>query len=246
MRNIKLFIAYLGTNYHGFQVQKNGVTVCEVLQNAIEQVLGARYDVKGCSRTDSGVHANRFCLNFKCETALPLWNIEKALNAVLPNDIAVLSAEDVPEAFHARYDCKGKRYLYKIWNSGTRNPFLQGLAYHYYHKIDMERANAVCAQFVGTHDFAALCGSKNTKDDTVRTITACGIRREGSLVEFFVEGDGFLYNMVRIMVGTVTAVSENRLDLRALPCMIEQGVRRVECRTMPACGLYLDEVFYNE
>lgn len=246
IRNIKLILCYRGTGYLGFQVQPGGITICEAVQDAIERIFGVRYDVKGCSRTDSGVHANRYCLNFRTDSDLPAWRIKRGLNAVLPGDIAVLEAEDAPEEFHARYSCKGKRYVYKIWNSEVRNPFLTGLTYHYFRPIDLERARQVCGVFVGTHDFAAFCGSKNTKEDTVRTIYACDMRRSGDLVEFFVEGDGFLYNMVRILVGTVLAVNENRLDVRDLPRMMELGVRRVECRTMPACGLYLDEVFYQD
>ena len=245
MRNIKLTICYLGTNYHGFQVQNNGITVCEAMQNAIERIFGKRYDIKGCSRTDAGVHANRYCLNFFAATEMPLWGIKKALNAVLPEDIAVQCAEDVPDDFHARYSCKGKRYLYKIWNCDYKNPFLQGLVYHYFRTIDLVQAQAVCDMFVGTHDFAAFCGGKNTQEDTIRTITACGMRRSGNLVEFYVEGDGFLYNMVRILVGTVIAVCENRLNLQDIPRIMKLGVRRVECKTMPAWGLYLDEVFYE-
>lgn len=245
MRNIKLILAYRGTNYHGFQVQSNGVTVCSTVQDAIEQIFGVRYGVKGCSRTDSGVHANRYCMNFQPETDMPAQGIQRALNAVLPDDIAVLEACDVPADFHARYDCKGKRYVYKIWNSRVKNPFLLGLAHPYFRPLDLEKMRSVCENFIGRHDFAALCGSKNTQEDTVRTIAACGIEAQGDLVEFFVEGDGFLYNMVRIMVGTAIAVNENRLNPQDISRMMEQGVRLVECRTMPACGLYLDDVFYS-
>lgn len=244
MRNIKLVIAYLGTRYVGFQVQKNGVSVCEALQNALQSVLGERPGVKGCSRTDSGVHASRYCLNFRTEKTIEPWKLKRALNAVLPRDISVLEAEDAAEDFHARFDCKGKRYVYKIWNSETRNPFLEGMAYEYFRPIDIEKARDVCAGLVGTHDFAAFCGGKNTKEDTVRTIFSFDIRQSGALVELVIEGDGFLYNMVRILAGTVFAVNEGRLAAEDIPDILAGKTRRVECRTAPACGLYLDEVMY--
>ncbi|MEF9852941.1 MAG: tRNA pseudouridine(38-40) synthase TruA [Hydrogenoanaerobacterium sp.] len=244
MRNIKLIISYLGTNYHGFQVQKNGVTVCEALQDAMEQVLRERDDVKGCSRTDAGVHANAYCLSFKTESKMPVRRIKMGLNAVLPCDISVLSAEEAAEDFHARYSCKGKRYIYKLWNSEARNPFLQGLAFQYFRPIDLVKAQSVCSVLTGTHDFAAFCGGKNTKEDTTRTIYSFDIKKNGELVELAVEGDGFLYNMVRILAGTVIAVNEDRLAIEDVSKMLDEKCRRMQCRTMPACGLYLDRVFY--
>ena len=244
MRNIKLTLAYLGTRYCGFQVQKNGVSVCEVLQNAMEQVLGARGDVKGCSRTDAGVHANGYCLNFKTETQMTLRTMKKGLNAVLPNDISVLNAEEAAESFHARYDCRRKRYIYKIWNSEARNPFLQGMAYHYFRPIDVEKVQEMAKLLVGTHDFAGFCGGKNTKEETTRTIFVFDIRQSGALTELVVEGDGFLYNMVRILAGAVFAVCEGRLSIEEIPKIFEDKQRRVQCRTMPANALYLDEVIY--
>ena len=246
MQNIRLVLSYRGTNYHGFQVQPRHITVCEALQDAIESVFGERYDVKGCSRTDSGVHATRYCLSFHADTRLAPWQMVRALNAALPRDIAVLEAADAPEGFHARYSCKGKRYIYRLWNGPVRCPFWEGLAYHYFRRLDLERVSAACAVFVGTHDFAAYCGGKNEQEDTVRTVTRFAVWQTGDLAEFVIEGDGFLYNMVRILVGAVLAVNEGRLTVEELTRIMEAGVRRVECRTMPACGLYLDDVFYEE
>ena len=225
-------------------MQPGGITICEAVQDAIERIFGVRYDVKGCSRTDSGVHANRYCLNFRTDSDLPTWRIKRGLNAVLPGDIAVLEAEDAPEEFHARYSCKGKRYVYKIWNSEVRNPFLTGLTYHYFRPIDLERARQVCGFFVGRHDFAAFCGSKNTKEDTVRTIYACDTRRSSDLVEFFVEGDGFLYNMVRAMVGTCVYASEGKLSPDDIPGLLEGRNRTDAGPTAPPQGLYMTNLWY--
>ena len=244
MRNILLTICYRGSAYHGFQVQKNALTVCEVLQDAMQRVLGSRDDVKGCSRTDAGVHASRYCVSFHTQSAMPVERMAYALNCVLPPDVAVLSAREVADDFHARYSCRGKRYVYRIYNAPVRSPFWEGLALYYPRPLDLGLCNAVCAQFVGTHDFAAMCGSKNEQTDTTRTLTACQMRREGDLVLFSVEGDGFLYNMVRILVGTVLAVQEGRLRVDDIPDILTQRRRRIEARTAPAHGRYLDEVFY--
>ena len=137
-RNLLLTIRYQGTNYHGFQVQKNAVTVAQVLQDALESVLGAREDIKGCSRTDSGVHANMFCVSVKTNSKIPCQSLIRALNVKLPYDIAVTDCREVPLDFHARYDCKGKRYLYQINNSEIKNPFAYRLQYDYRYPIDVE------------------------------------------------------------------------------------------------------------
>lgn len=137
-RNLLLTIRYQGTNYHGFQVQKNAVTVAQVLQDALESVLGAREDIKGCSRTDSGVHANMFCVSVKTNSKIPCQSLIRALNVKLPYDIAVTDCRKVPLDFHARYDCKGKRYLYQINNSEIKNPFAYRLQYDYRYPIDVE------------------------------------------------------------------------------------------------------------
>ncbi|MDD2955876.1 MAG: tRNA pseudouridine(38-40) synthase TruA [Oscillospiraceae bacterium] len=245
MRNILLTISYLGTRYHGFQVQKNAVTVAQTLQDAMEILLGRREDIKGCSRTDAGVHAGFYCLNFKTENPMPLPRIQRGLNGLLPWDISVRGCREVPEDFHARYDVLGKRYRYLIWNSPARSPFWEGRAYSYYPPLDLEKARAVCRAYVGSHDFSAFCSVKSDVEDRVRTVTHCGIEREGDLVTFTVEGDGFLYHMVRIMVGTMFWVNEGRLSVEEIPAIIASRDRGRAGKTAPACGLYLDRVFYD-
>ncbi|HNW03766.1 MAG TPA: tRNA pseudouridine(38-40) synthase TruA [Oscillospiraceae bacterium] len=246
MRNLLLTISYKGTNYHGFQVQKNAVTVCEVLQNAMETLLGERPDVKGCSRTDAGVHANKYCVSFRTENPARCMRIARGLDALLPDDIAVCSCREVSEEFHARYSCKGKRYIYKIWDAPYMSPFLRGLALHHPKPVDEYLLDAVCTDFVGKHDFSAFAGAKNEQEDSVREIYDCSVSREGNLVTFSVTGDGFLYNMVRIMAGTLLAVNDGKIAPDALPGILASKDRGRAGKTARAEGLYLDDVFYDE
>lgn len=243
--NLLLTIRYQGTNYHGFQVQKNALTVSQVLQDALEAVLGRREDIKGCSRTDSGVHANMFCVSVRTQSRIPCQSLVRALNVKLPHDIAVTGCRQVPLNFHARYDCRGKRYLYQINNSEVKDPFAWRLVYDYRYPIDVALCNRQCQDFVGTHDFSAFCSAGSSVEDRVRTITACGMRREGERVTFFVEGDGFLYNMVRIMVGTVLEIAAGIKAPGCIPQIIESRDRAMAGFTAPAWGLYLDQVFYD-
>lgn len=246
MRNLLLTISYKGTNYHGFQVQKNAVTVCEVLQNAMEVLFKERPDVKGCSRTDSGVHADMYCVSFKTESELSCESIRTSLDALLPEDIAVKDCEEVGADFHARYSCKGKRYVYKIWNAPYMSPFYQGLALHYPRPLDENLLDAVCTDFIGKHDFTAFSGAKNEQEDCEREIFDCQIEREGELVTFSVTGDGFLYNMVRIMAGTLLAVNEGKIEPDEIPEIIASKDRSRAGKTARPEGLYLNYILYNE
>ena len=160
--------------------------------------------------------------------------------------MAVKSCKEVPLVFHPRYDCKSKRYLYRIWNSQAKNPFLKNYAWHYKSKLDADILNEQAKQFIGTHDFAGFCSSGSSVEDTVRTIYDCGVVRNGDEVDFYVEGNGFLYNMVRIMVGSLIEISEKRIEKDTLTAIIESRDREKAGRTAPACGLFLDYVSYGE
>ena len=159
MRNLLMTLAFRGTAYHGFQVQKNAVTVCQVFQDAVERALSRRYDVNGSSRTDAGVHAEGFAIGMRIEERIPCDALVRALNVNLPADIAVLDCREVPEDFHPRYSALGKRYLYKIWNAREKNPFLADLAYHVPKKLDETLADQAARAFVGRRDFSALCAA---------------------------------------------------------------------------------------
>ncbi len=245
-RNLLLTIRYQGTAYHGFQVQKNALTVAQVLQDALEAVLGRREDIKGCSRTDSGVHANMFCVSVRTESAIPCQSLVRALNVKLPCDIAVTDCRQVPDDFHARYSCTGKRYLYQINNSPVKDPFRWKQVYDYRYPIDVAMCDRQCKDFIGTHDFSSLCSAGSSVEDHVRTVTACGMVREGDRVTFYVEGDGFLYNMVRIMVGTILEIAAGSKPQGCIPQILEQRDRAAAGFTAPAWGLYLDRVFYEQ
>ncbi len=244
MKNFLLEISYKGGAYHGWQVQSNAVTVQEKLQDAIEAVFGKREDVKGCSRTDSGVHANVFCCNFRTEKEISAEKIPAALNANLPFDISVKSCREVPFDFHARYDCKGKEYVYKIWNAQERNPFYNKLYYHYKYKIDVDLLNKEAQDFVGVHDFSSFCASGSSVEDMTREIYSFRVEKTGDEVLFYVSGNGFLYNMVRIMVGTLLDISSGKIEKGNIKKIIDSKNRENAGFTAPAEGLYLNKVYY--
>lgn len=246
MRNLLLTISYCGKNLHGWQIQENAITVQEVFQNALYEIIHERPDIKGCSRTDSGVHANMYCVSMKIKHPITNDHLMMALNRYLPEDVAVLSVRDVDDDFHARYSCTGKEYVYKVWNSCVRNPFMNGLALHYRYELDEKALNREAQAFVGKHDFTSFCTlDKREKGDFIREVKYFRVERNGDMVTFTVSADGFLYNMVRIMVGTLLAISQGRIDEGSLPGIIASENRKHAGPTAPACGLYLNQVFYD-
>lgn len=244
MKNFLLTIRFLGTNYHGFQVQKNAVTVCEKVQDAIETVTGIRSDVKGCSRTDSGVHAYRYCLNFHSDTSLSEEDLVRALNANLPFDISATDCSVVPDDFHARYSVKSKEYIYMIYNSKKRDPFWEGRAYRYVSHIDEKLLNRSAKMFCGTHDFSAFCAAGSDMGNKTRTVQEFTVERREDLVIFRICADGFLYNMVRILVGTLLHINEGKISLCAIRSLIDDRDRSKCGPTVPPEGLYLNQVNY--
>ncbi|MGN0456303.1 MAG: tRNA pseudouridine(38-40) synthase TruA [Acutalibacteraceae bacterium] len=245
MRNILLTISYDGKAYHGWQIQKNALTVQEVFQSSLEKIIGSDFTVKGCSRTDSGVHANMYCINVMTEHRIPAERLKCAMNRFLPPDIAVLKSEEVGLDFHARYSCKSKEYVYKIWNREERNPFLNGYALHYRYSLDEQMLNKAAQAYVGSHDFTSFCTpDKREKGDFTRTVKHFTVTRSGDLVEMRVEADGFLYNMVRIMVGTLLRIAQGKIGENDIPNIINAKNRKAAGPTAPACGLYLNKVNY--
>lgn len=244
-KNLLLKIAYDGANYHGWQIQENAVAVQEVFQKALFSVTGLREDIKACSRTDTGVHAREFCISIKTECPIPPQRLQAALNHYLPQDICVSYCAEAAPDFHARYSCKGKEYTYEIWNSPVRNPFLKGRALHYWYPIDEALLNRAAGYYVGSHDFSSFCTlDKREKGDFTRTVTWARVERRDDLVVFTVAADGFLYNMVRIMAGTLLRVQQKKLLPEDIPGIILAKNRREAGPTAPACGLYLNKVFY--
>ncbi|MDO4363834.1 MAG: tRNA pseudouridine(38-40) synthase TruA [Clostridia bacterium] len=244
MRRLLVTIRYDGSAYHGYQVQSNALTVQEVFQNAVQKVFGERLDVKGCSRTDSGVHANMYCISFDTDMNISNESVVLALNTYLPEDVAAYDCREVGIDFHPRYNCKSKEYLYKIYNGKYRNPFYAKYALWYRWNIDAEYLNNEAQAFVGKYDYSGFCSIKSDVEDTVREIYSCNVWREGDFVYFKVCGDGFLYNMVRIMVGTLLFVSEGKIKSGELKNIILSKDRKKAGKTAPPQGLYLNNVSY--
>ena len=246
MRNLKVMTAYRGTEYHGFQRQSNAVTVQEVLERCVSKVLNEPVGITGCSRTDTGVHANQFCFNVKTNSNIRNIGFVRGVNGELPDDISILSCEDVPLDFHARYDCKGKEYIYKMHCNESKDPFSADLMLHYRRKFDIDAARKAAAYFVGTHDFASFCADCTNVSTTVRTIYSFDIENCGDSVIMLVKGNGFLYNIMRIIAGTLIDVSEKRISPDDIPDILAARDRLRAGRTAMAHGLYLNRVFYSE
>ena len=253
---MKLFlrISYVGTAYCGYQVQPNGVTVQEKLNEAAEAVFGHPCDIVGCSRTDSGVHARDFCATVTArgkeflETTVPTERIPQIFNSALPDDIAVKHAALVPDDFHARYGVISKEYEYLIDNAPLRSPFLAARAWHIPRPIDdaaLARMNEAAAHFVGTRDFSALRDGDPEEKNPVRTVLSASVTREGDMIFFRVRGDGFLYHMVRVMTGVLVSVARSKLTPDEVERLIAAGKRAAFGATAPADGLYLNAVDYG-
>ena len=203
MRNIALKLMYNGTAYHGWQVQKNAVTVCGTLEKAIADICGGPVHLTGCGRTDAGVHAEHYIANFRTESRIPVDRLPFAVNTHTPEDIAVKEAFEVAEDFNAIGSCIKKEYTYRIYNSRLGNPFYVDRAWFYPKHLDESVMQRAASQFVGTHDFRAVRSVGTETRTTVRTVHYFQVERKGELIECRVCADGFLYNMVRAMVGTV-------------------------------------------
>lgn len=250
---ILLNISYVGSAYCGYQVQKNGVTVQQKLNEAARAVFGFDCDIVGCSRTDRGVHANMFCACVsECGkegilSTIPEGSLAKAFNSYLPGDISVRSAKYVEDGFHPRYDVKYKEYVYKILNAPICDPFLFGRVWHYPKPIsdeDVRKMDEAAKKYIGKHDFSAFMASGSSVSSTVREVVSAGVRKNGELIEFTVAADGFLYNMVRIMTGTLIAVAQGKLFPDDIPEIIVSADRSRAGMTAPAEGLYLNRVVY--
>lgn len=244
MRNIKITIEYEGTNYCGWQIQPNKPTVQEELIKAINKITGENVNLIGAGRTDSGVHATGQVANFRTISNIPGRKFASAITSQLPYDIAVKQSEEVPLDFHARFDAKGKRYKYIIVNQSIRSPLLRNFAYYIPYKLDLDLMNKGKDYLLGSHDFGTFMSSGSSIKDTVRTINFVSINEHDNLIIFKIEGNGFLYNMVRIIVGTLVDIGRERIYVNNLPNIIESKDRTNAGHTAPAQGLYLEKVFY--
>lgn len=244
MRKLKITIQYDGSSYHGWQVQKNAVSVQEVFQDAVEKVFLKRLDVTGCSRTDSFVHANMYVLTLETDMNISNEGVIMALNSKLPSDIAVIDCEECESDFHPRYSCKSKEYIYKLYNGKRPNAFLPKYAYYYRRPIDADYLNSQAQAYVGTFDYSGFCSAKSDVEDTVRSVKSFKVWREGDIVYFKVEADGFLYNMVRIIAGTLVFVGGGKINPNDMTDIINSKDRERAGITAPPQGLCLKEVYY--
>lgn len=245
----KLTLRWRGTDYCGWQVQPGVATVCGTVQDAVEKLFGRRGELTGCSRTDSGVHAAGFVAALGCAgCCIPPEALLRALNVNLPRDIAVTACEAVGENFHPRYDAAAKRYRYRWYQSETRDPFREGLAVQLPRPVDAEAMDRAAKRLLGTHNFSAFCasGGKIPPEERVRTLTECAVTPIGDEIHLTVTGDGFLYNMVRIIAGTLLEIGQGRRSPEEMEAIL-RGERREDAgKTAPACGLYLEQVFYDK
>ncbi len=244
---VLLEIAYRGSAYHGWQVQSGTKlpTVQGELQKAAEKLIGGSVSITGCSRTDTGVHAKQYFCTLSAERInIPCAAIPYALGSLLPDDIAVLEARACDEDFHPRYSCREKEYVYVFYDSPRRDPLLADRAWWVMQRLDEEKMSEAAKKVLGTHDFSAFCASGATVDDKTRTVYSCCVERDGHMVKMTIRGNGFLYNMVRIIAGTLADVSRGKIGVEDIPAIIESKDRKLAGQTAPPGGLYLERVIY--
>lgn len=239
-------IAFDGAAFHGWQQQENAVTVQGELKSAWERLTGEIPNIIGCSRTDAGVHANEYYFNVRTDSTIPVQSFPVALaSAKLPKEISVYFCKEVNYDFNARFDCVKKEYEYVIENTQIPSPFLYKRAFNHKYKIDVDLMNEAAQHFIGTYDFSAFCAADAQVKSKVRTIYSASVEREGDLVKFRVCGNGFLYNMVRIMAGTLIYVNNGRIKVDEIPDIIKSCDRTKAGVTAIPDGLYLNKVYYG-
>ena len=246
MRNIALFLTYVGTNYHGWQVQKRDVSVAQTMEEAASAIVGHPVKMTGCGRTDAGVHARCYVANFRTTSSIPADRIPYAMNTHLPEDIVVTGAMDVHEDFNAIGSCVKKEYTYLIYNSRIRDPFYVDKAWFYPKHLDETVMQQAADQFVGTHDFAAVRSVGTNVKSTIRTVYYYDVERDGDLIKLRVCANGFLYNMARAMAGTVVYAAEGKIDPAQIGALLDSGNRTAAGPTVPPGGLYMTKLWYDD
>lgn len=246
MRNLKLILTYDGTRYRGWQrLSGEENTIQGKLETTLSRILGEPVEVSGSGRTDAGAHALGQVASFHCQNPMPCPALLEALRSYLPEDIGVLSCEEAAPRFHARLNATGKTYLYRVWNSPEPCVFDRRYVYRMEEPLDLSAMERAASMLLGTHDFLSFCSNKHFKKPSLRTISSLTIRRQGPEVRFTVTGDGFLYNMVRILVGTLLEVGTGRRSPEEIPQILAARNRAAAGYTVPAAGLFLTEVTYQ-
>ncbi|MCE4051771.1 tRNA pseudouridine(38-40) synthase TruA [Bacillus sp. Au-Bac7] len=245
MQRYKGIVSYDGTEYCGFQLQPKDRTVQGEIEKALKKLhKGSEIKIQASGRTDAGVHAKGQVIHFDSDLDIPAGKWELALNALLPHDIVFSTIEAVDRSFHARYNVQGKEYRYFIHLSERRDPFKRNFAYYYPYQLDIGAIREALEYFIGEHDFTSFCSMKTDKEDKVRTIHSMRLVEEGDMLVFCFEGNGFLYNMVRIIIGTLLDVGRGKRKPESIKEIIEKKDRKAAGKTASANGLYLWKVFY--
>jgi tRNA pseudouridine38-40 synthase len=243
-RNIKLTLAYDGTRYHGFQRQQNALAIQEIVETRLAFLFGHPLKIAGAGRTDTGVHAYGQVISFTTTGSIPVGNIPRAARGLLPDDIVVLQAEEVDAGFHARFSAQSKIYEYRIHQSPVADPFLRNYSWHIGQTLDSEQMHIAVQAIVGTHDFSAFRASGSAPVNPVRTILAASCTQSGTQIQFSFWGTGFLYHMVRNLVGTLVNVGRGKLTVEQFSAVLQSCDRHQAGATAPPQGLYLKEVHY--
>ncbi|MGN1098162.1 MAG: tRNA pseudouridine(38-40) synthase TruA [Clostridia bacterium] len=241
----KLTIMYDGTAYHGWQRQQNGITVQEIMEDTVSRIMSKETAIVGCSRTDAGVHARMYVCSFFADTTIPADKLPFVLNTMLPPDIRAVGCELACEDFNARFDAVKKTYKYQIWNTSFGDPFLRNYAWHYPVKLDFEAMEKACGIIRGEKDFRCFMAAGSVVKNTVRNLSELRAEKDGELITVTASANGFLYNMVRIIVGTLVYIGNGKLKLDELEGLIREGDRRKMGITAPPQGLRLYEVLYD-
>ncbi len=245
MRNIKLTIEYDGKRYLGWQrLGDSDNTIQGKIESVLTKMVGEETEIIGSGRTDAGTHARGQVANFKTNATMDLTKMSDFLNRYLPQDIVIKSIGEASERFHARYHATGKKYSYYVWNDVIPSAFERNYSFHYPKELDLDRMNEACQMLKGTHDFLGFSSLKKTKKSSIRKMTELSIQKEGSQLHFTFVADGFLYNMVRILMGTLLEIGAGTMELTDIEEIFTTKSRMNAGETVPSHGLFLDEVYY--
>ncbi|MGX7420250.1 tRNA pseudouridine(38-40) synthase TruA [Carnobacterium gallinarum] len=246
MRTIKLTIEYDGRRYLGWQrLSDSDNTIQGKIEGVLTQITNEKIEIIGSGRTDAGAHARGQVASFKLNSEMDSVKMLDLLNRYLPRDIVVKKVVEVPERFHARYNATGKKYSYHVWNDPIPSALNRHYSFHYPKELNLDIMNQACSRLVGIHDFAGFSSIKKSKKSTVRKIEELSVEREGNLLHFTFVGEGFLYNMVRIIMGTLLEIGTGTMKLDVIEEIFESKIRQNAGETVPSHGLFLDEVYYK-
>lgn len=244
MRNIKLILSFDGTDFHGYQIQKNAHTIEAELTHAISKITNEDIKIIGCGRTDSGVHAYEYVVNFKTNSKISLEKFPLAINGNINKAISVSCAFEENDDFHARFSTKKKTYVYRILNSKIANPFENRYSYRYGGELDTQKMKQACEKFVGTHDFSSHKSLGTETKTSVRTLFECFIEIKGEIIEITMTADGFLYNMARTIAGTIIKCGSCEIDPQSIDDILSSKDRTKAGPTLPSNGLFMKKTIY--